>query len=161
MQTTPVKYLLPPCRLYRHLSPMLRGLGLAICLQAALRWAGTGQMSLLWEKMTLEVCVCYTLRSCTHDILIPIWIFSPYLEDNDTLECSSKNFHNDHISGLTDICLNYISMYCFSPRDSRTTIHINIILTIFQKHWNIWSLWKNVGNPFHCIIVIQSVGEKS
>lgn len=47
---------LPPGRLYRHLSPMLRGLGVAICLQAALRavmdtaclmWAGVGLVRVL------------------------------------------------------------------------------------------------------------------
>ena len=57
-------------------------------------------------------CICCTLRSWVHPILMLFRTFSPRLEDIDTFQCSSDSFlHWPHISGCVQNCQNYISMY--------------------------------------------------
>ena len=85
---------------------------------------------------------------------------SPAIEDNDTLKCTSDNFPRwPNISGFMENCQNYISIYICSqiagrrswkvakqfsyfsgpsPRDWRTMIYWNVVLTIFHKSWDKW-----------------------
>ena len=42
-----------------------------------------------------------------------------------------------------------------SPRDWRTVMYWNVVLTIFHKLWDIWSLWKIVRTIFQRTIVLQ------
>ena len=46
-----------------------------------------------------------------------------------------------------------------SPRDWRTMIHQNIVLTVLHTPWDMWSMWKTVRTTLKCIDVLQSWGE--
>ena len=46
-----------------------------------------------------------------------------------------------------------------SPRDWRTTIHCNAVLTIFHTWWHIFCVWIFVGTAFWWIVVFQSRGD--
>ena len=47
--------------------------------------------------------------------------------------------------------------YC--PLDWRTSVHWNIIPTLFRECWLMWYPWKIVRTTFQCIVVLQSRGQ--
>ena len=80
--------------------------------------------------------LCCTLRSWVQQIVMQFRTFSPQLEDNDTLKCSSDSFpHWPHISGCVQNCQNYISMYHCSPIAERRS-------------------WKSVPNLSHIYVLM-------
>ena len=46
-----------------------------------------------------------------------------------------------------------------SPRNWRTTIHWNVVLTVLHTPWNMWSMWKTVGTTLKWINILQWRGE--
>ena len=70
------------------------------------------------------------------------------------LHCTALYCINKENYG-TDLSQSFFH-FMTSPRNLRSTMHWNIVLTVFHALWCVFCVWKIVRTTFWCIVVSQS-----
>ena len=82
-------------------------------------------------------------ESCKHFRTFSLW-----LQIND---CGEKV-----LKSIKIFVQKFSNFWGPSPRNMKTTIHRNLVLTLFHTTGQMYSLWKTAGTTFQRIIVLES-----
>ena len=72
---------------------------------------------------------------------------------------TSEIWQNADVELWDPECMTLNTILDCSPRDWKTLIHFNVVLTIFHIDHISQGVWKNVRNTFQCIVFLQSRGK--